>query len=108
MLVFLFQALNSEPTSDQPRGVVISGGIGAGKTAVMEQLIDCSCFGDGKSGLIEGKYICYNFIQMRGLQVKVFKATFNYIVAVSFIGGGSQSTRKKPLTCRKSLTNFIT
>ena len=47
-------ALNSEPTSDQPRGVVISGGIGAGKTAVMEQLIDCSCFGDGKSGFIEG------------------------------------------------------
>ncbi|XP_052091022.1 protein TANC2-like [Mytilus californianus] len=47
-------ALNSEPTSDQPRGVVISGGIGAGKTAIMEQLIDCSCFGDGRSGLVEG------------------------------------------------------
>jgi hypothetical protein len=25
-----------------------------------------------------------------------------------FIGGGNQSTRRKPPTCRKSLTNFIT
>lgn len=47
----LFQVLAGEMTS---RGVVISGGIGAGKTAIIEQLLDCSCFGDGKSGLIEG------------------------------------------------------
>jgi len=33
---------------------------------------------------------------------------FNYIVAVSFIVGGKRSTRRKPTTCRKSLTNFIT
>ena len=26
----------------------------------------------------------------------------------SFIGGGNRSTRRKPSTCRKSLTNFIT
>ena len=31
-----------------------------------------------------------------------------YIVGVSFIGGGNQSTPRKPLTCHKSLTNFIT
>jgi hypothetical protein len=31
-----------------------------------------------------------------------------YIVAVSFIGGGNQSTQRKPPTCRKSLTNFMT
>ena len=31
-----------------------------------------------------------------------------YIVAVSFIGGANRSTLRKPLTCRKSLTNFIT
>ena len=37
-----------------------------------------------------------------------FQQYFNYIVAVSFIGGGHQSTRRKPSTCRKSLTNFIT
>jgi len=35
----------------------------------------------------------------------VFNATFSYIVAVSFIGGGNW---RKPSTCRKSLTNFIT
>jgi len=29
-------------------------------------------------------------------------------VAVIFIGGGNQSTRRKPQTYRKSLTNFIT
>jgi len=29
-------------------------------------------------------------------------------VAVSFIGGGNRSTRRKPSTCHKSLTNFIT
>ena len=33
---------------------------------------------------------------------------FSYIVAVSFIGGGNRSTRRKPLTCHKSMTNFIT
>jgi hypothetical protein len=38
----------------------------------------------------------------------VFNATFNNIsVAVSFIGGGNQKNRRKPPTCRKSLTNFI-
>jgi hypothetical protein len=31
---------------------------------------------------------------------------FSYIVAVSFIGGGKRSTRRKPLTCCKSLTNL--
>jgi hypothetical protein len=31
-----------------------------------------------------------------------------YIVAVSFICGGYRSTRRKPPTCRKTLTNLIT
>jgi hypothetical protein len=31
-----------------------------------------------------------------------------YVAAVSFIGGGNLSTWRKPLTCRKSLTNLIT
>jgi hypothetical protein len=30
-----------------------------------------------------------------------FQQYFNYIVAVSFIGGENRSTRRKPLTCRK-------
>jgi hypothetical protein len=37
-----------------------------------------------------------------------FQQYFSYNVAVSFIGGGNWSSRRKPLTCRKSLTNFIT
>jgi hypothetical protein len=44
--------------------------------------------------------------------VMVFNATFNnifsYIVVVSFIGGGNRRTQRKPLTCHKSQTNFIT
>jgi hypothetical protein len=37
-----------------------------------------------------------------------FQQYFSYIVAVTFIGGGNRSTRRKPPTCRKSLTNFST
>jgi len=37
-----------------------------------------------------------------------FQQYFIYIVVVIFIGGGNQRTRRKPLTCPKSLTNFIT
>ena len=37
-----------------------------------------------------------------------FQKYFSYIVTVSFIGGGNQSTRRKPPTCHKSLANFIT
>jgi hypothetical protein len=33
---------------------------------------------------------------------------FSYIVGSVFIGGGNQTTRRKPQTCHKSLTNFIT
>jgi hypothetical protein len=40
-----------------------------------------------------------------GFGIMVFNATFSYIMAISFIGGGNQSARRKPLTCRKSLTN---
>jgi hypothetical protein len=42
----------------------------------------------------------------------VFNATFNNISVisrrVSFIGGGNRSIRRKPLICRKALTNLIT
>ena len=37
-----------------------------------------------------------------------FQQYFSYIVAVSFIGGGNWSSRRKPPTCHKSPTNFIT
>jgi hypothetical protein len=44
--------------------------------------------------------------------VMVFNATFNNIFAIlwrsSFFGGGKWSAWRKPLTYRKSLTNFIT
>jgi len=32
-----------------------------------------------------------------------FQQYFSYIVAISFIGGGNQSTRRKPTICSKSL-----
>jgi len=37
-----------------------------------------------------------------------FQQYSSYIVAVNIIGGGNRSTRGKPMTCRMSLTNFIT
>ena len=38
----------------------------------------------------------------------VFNSTFNnYIVVVSFIGVGNQSTRKKPQTCRKKVSDKL-
>ena len=43
----------------------------------------------------------------KGRWFMVFNASFNNI-SVMFIGGENWSTRRKPLTCRKSLTNFIT
>jgi len=46
-------------------------------------------------------------INQSGIMTMVFNAIyyFSYIVAVSFIGGGNRSTRRKPPTYRKSLTN---
>jgi len=43
-----------------------------------------------------------------GYSVQQHFSYISYIVAVSFIGGGNQSTRKKLQTCCKSLTIFIT
>lgn len=38
--------------SDQPSGVIIVGGVGTGKTAIVEQLVSHSYFGDGKGGIV--------------------------------------------------------
>ncbi|XP_060067945.1 protein TANC2-like [Ylistrum balloti] len=50
----LEMVLQHEPMN-QTRGVVITGGIGAGKTAIIQQLVHSSCFHDGSScSLVEG------------------------------------------------------
>jgi hypothetical protein len=38
----------------------------------------------------------------------VFNATFSYIMATSFSGGGSRSILREPLTMGKQLVNFST
>jgi hypothetical protein len=51
------------------------------------------------------------FVTHLGYRVRVLiplSTIFQFILAVSFIGGGDQRTRRKPPNCRKSLTNFIT
>ena len=52
-----------------------------------------------------------NFVRLR-VRVMVFNTTFNNISVISWrsviLGGENRSTWRKPLTCRKSLTNFIT
>jgi hypothetical protein len=40
--------------------------------------------------------------------IMIYCSLIVYDVAVSFIVGGNRSTWRKPTTCRKSLTNFIT
>ena len=44
---WLFREIHEHLTSDLPtnRGVVISGGPGSGKTAIILQLVENSCFG---------------------------------------------------------------
>jgi len=37
------------------------------------------------------------------LVINAIQQYFSYIVAVSFIGGGKRSARRKPSTCCKSL-----
>ena len=37
---------------------------------------------------------------------KYIQQYFNNIVALSFIGGGNRSTRRKPPTCHMKLTNY--
>ena len=67
-------------------------------------LIDC-CLTSNK------QYFCY--FQLYSLSLflwclRPLSTIFSYIVAVSFIGGGNRSVRRKPLSCLESLTNFIT
>jgi len=52
---------------------------------------------------------CLGLIWFYGV-LRHFQQYFSYIVAVSFIGGGNQSsgTRRKQPNYRKSLINFIT
>ena len=65
-----------------------------------------------KAQIRKGNAIIMNcFVKLIIVRVMVFKHHFqhyvSYIVAVSFTGGGNRSAWRKPLVCRKSLTNFI-
>jgi hypothetical protein len=55
-------------------------------------------------------FLFQNFIFTLGrfMALTSLSTIFQFIVAVSFIGGGNLSTWRKPLTCHKSRTNFIT
>jgi hypothetical protein len=50
----------------------------------------------------------YNILILKKKVGLGFRQYLSYIMAVSFIGGGSWSAQRKPPTCRKSLTNLIT
>jgi len=47
-------------------------------------------------------YICL-FVYLFDGVWRHFQQYFSYIKAISFIGGGTRRTRRKPPTCRKSL-----
>jgi hypothetical protein len=60
--------------------------------------------------LIDSKRQHSNYLQnLKLIHVPVFgQPSFSFIMAVSVIGGGNQSSWRKPLTCRMSLTISIT
>jgi hypothetical protein len=61
-------------------------------------------------GIVQGLVVIHthkNTLQYKW-QASTVYGYFGYIMIVSFIGGGNWSARWKPLTNRKSLTNFIT
>jgi hypothetical protein len=47
------------------------------------------------------------FIYLFDAVYRHFQQYFSYFVAVSFIGGGNWSIRRKPSACRMSLKNLI-
>jgi len=55
----------------------------------------------GEAEMLDGRWLVYGILCH-------FQQYFSYVLAVSFIVGGNRSIRRKPPTCRKSLTNFIT
>ena len=54
----IFQLLNSESVADHSSGVILVGDLGTGKTAIIEQLVAHSCFGDGRGGIVKG-WFCF-------------------------------------------------
>ena len=52
-----------------------------------------------------GWLVCWLVGWLVGLWCSTIFKLYRGDVAISFIGGGNRSTRRKPLTCRKSLTN---
>ncbi|XP_055997188.1 protein TANC2-like isoform X5 [Ostrea edulis] len=94
-------ALNSEPTTNRVRGVVLTGGIGAGKTAIVEQLVDCSVFTDGRSGLIEGSEHKINRDRM------VYNGLTNYSPKSTLSHGLSASSSNLTYNSLRSLGSQI-
>ncbi|XP_078333693.1 protein TANC2-like isoform X6 [Crassostrea virginica] len=94
-------ALNSEPTTDRVRGVVLTGGIGAGKSAIIEQLVDCSVFTDGRSGLVEGSEHKINRDRM------VYNGLTNYSPKSTLSHGLSASTSNLTYDCLRSLGSQV-
>ena len=50
----------------------------------------------------------FNWVGLGLWRLTPLSTIFQLFCGVSFIGGGNQSTQRKPPTYRKSLTNFIT
>ena len=53
--------------------------------------------------------IPHSFFRGNGYSIwRPFQQHFSYLVVVCYIGEGNRRTRRKPPTCRKPLTTFIT
>jgi hypothetical protein len=80
---------------------IFSGDTGEIKSEVREQINSkvAEWREEGKAEIVPGVSVLFD----------LFKDILGVVIIwVSFIGGGNWSTRRKPQTCPKSLTNFIT
>jgi hypothetical protein len=65
-----------------------------------------NCLSSIKKTLVERQLILKE--EQQHLVFNASQQNLSYILVVSFIGGGNRSALRKPRTCRKSRTNFIT
>jgi hypothetical protein len=83
------------------------------KILVLCIILFCDCVRNAFITVFHSTSVNTWFIRLFVVCLMVFNPViFNNISLIyvedSFIGGGNQRTRRKPLTGRKSLTNFIT
>ena len=61
-------------------GVVLSGGVGFGKTAILEQLVEHSCFAEGRGGLVYREGMETGSIDLKKNKVIYVLLTYKFLI----------------------------